>query len=68
MEAIRNSLLDERHDLEMKLERLDTFLYHKDTLERVGEYHHSLLMAQRHAMNEYKKVLTMRIKVIEENM
>jgi len=65
MTPVKDRVLDETTEIELKLDRLDEFLKNPATMDLVGEYHFDLLMAQRHAMNEYKKVLDMRFKDLD---
>ena len=65
IEAIIARLMDEELDLELKIDRLNAFLEQDETLDLVGPYHHQLLMAQRHSMTEYKKIISIRIEDLE---
>ena len=68
VQAIIGRLMDEELDLELKIDRLSSFLEQDETMDLVGPYHHQLLMAQRHSMQEYKKILGIRVEDLESKL
>ncbi len=68
MQAIISRIEDELEDLNIKIGKLDIFLNNDLTLDRVGPYHFDLLMAQKHSMQEYRKILVMRLTDLEASI
>jgi len=68
MQAIIDRVSDEIQDLNLKLSKLNSMLEQPESLDMVGPYHFQLLMSQRHAMENYKKILNMRIDDLQEKL
>lgn len=65
MKSLKEKLVEEKKDLDEKLDRLNSFLENKELSSDVDETHKELLIEQSKVMTEYSHILRKRIFLLE---
>ena len=65
MKSLKEKLIDEKKDLDERLDRLNAFLENKELSSDVDETHKELLVEQSKVMTEYSHILRKRIFLLE---
>lgn len=65
MKSLKEKLVEEKKDLDEKLDRLNSFLENKELSSEVDETHKELLIEQSKVMTEYSHILRKRIFLLE---
>ncbi len=65
MKSLKEKLVEEKKDLDEKLDRLNSFLENKELSSEVDETHKELLVEQSKVMTEYSNILRKRIFLLE---
>ena len=65
MKSLKEKLVEEKKDLDGKLDRLNSFLENKELSGEVDETHKELLIEQSKIMTEYSHILRKRIFLLE---
>ena len=64
MESLKEKLLNEKKELDGKIERLESFIENKDLFFSIPVAHQELLIEQKRVMASYSTILEKRINLL----